>query len=333
MNETTSSSPIRGRRLGALVLGVGIVMVGLTQWLVPVGGPPLYDGVTTVAPYLWLKPPAGASGGAQGSTGTVGIEGGKNRLIAIATPELQPQAQLFATPGAFSLPAGTSSLKVSVEPTLPQTLPTDGHIEGNVYRISVTNQDGTPLVAPASAEVTVGLRGPYTTANQVIAVDDAQGWHKLKTEDAGFAASYLAVTTGGGDYAMVAPGPGGPYPTATPAAGAASTGPGGSAGTAGSSAPSAEPLPSIGEIGGSPASSAGPSSVLGSIGPVGSTGPGASSADSGASGSANGSSGLPIVPLAVVIVLALAGVGLVLWSRGRRGPPPTGPRYQGAHRR
>ncbi len=197
-----------------------MVLVGVAQWISPLGAPPLYDGVTTVAPYLWLLPPAGAAGGAQGATGTSGVAAGTNRLIAIATPELQPQAQLFATPGAFVLPAGTTSIKLSIEPVLPQALPTDGHIEGNVYRISVDNQAGVPLVAPASAEVTVGLRGPYTTPNQVIAVDDGTGWHKLKTDDAGFAASYLAVVTGGGDYAMVAPGPGGPYPTATPVGGA-----------------------------------------------------------------------------------------------------------------
>ena len=241
---------------------------------------------------------------------------GTNRLIAIATPELQPQAQLFATSGAFVLPAGTTSIKLSIEPVLPQTLPTDGHIEGNVYRISVGNQAGVPLVAPASAEVTVGLRGPYTTPNQVIAVDDGTGWHKLKTDDAGFAASYLAVVTGGGDYAMVAPGPGGPYPTATPVGGASggssapSAGPG-----AASSGPSAGPsvgfIPSIGEIGGSAAPSAGPAEAGNSSG-----------------------GGPPIAPIAIVVVLAVAVVAFVAWRGRRRGPPPgQPPRYQGAHRR
>ncbi len=267
-----------------------------------------------MAPYLWLIPPAGAAGGAEGAKGSAGVDNGKNRLIAIATPELQPQAQLFATSGTFVLPAGTTSIKLSIEPVLPHELPTTGHIEGNVYRFSITNQAGVPLMAPASAEVTVGLRGPYTTANQAIAVDNGSGWTNLKTDDAGFAASYLAVVTGGGDYAMVAPGPGGPYPTATPVGG------GPAASAAGSGGPSAAAstgpsigvvVPSIGEIGGSAAPSQAP-----------------------AEGDSSSGGGLPIVPIALVVVLAAVGLGLIAALRNRRRPPPgPPPRYQGAHRR
>jgi hypothetical protein len=169
-------------------------------------------------------------------------------------------------------------------------------------------------MAPASAEVTVGLRGPYTTANQAISVDNGSGWTNLKTDDAGFAASYLAVVTGGGDYAMVAPGPGGPYPTATPIGGGPAASAAGSGGP--SSPASAGPsigvvVPSIGEIGGSAAPSQAPSET-----------------DTSSGG------GPPIVPIAVVVVLAAVGLGLITALRNRRGPPPgPPPRYQGAHRR
>ncbi len=320
MSGPRRAAPDRDRRLALVVLGLGVGLVGLAQWLAPLGGPPLYDGVTVVAPYLWLIPPAGSAGGAQGATGTAGVDQGKNRLIAIATPELQPQAQLFATSGTFILPAGTTSIKLSIEPVLPQSLPPDGHIEGNVYRISVTSQDGSPLEAPASAEVTVGLRSPTTDAGQLIEVDAGQGWQKLKTDDAGFAASYLAVVTGGGDYAMVAPGSGGPYPTATPVGGKAggssapSGGPpaGGSAPPASSVGPSSVVIPSIGEIGGSLAPSTAPAAV-----------------DTTSAG------GPPVAGILVLVVLVIVGGALFLLSRSRRGGPPSGrsTRYQGAHRR
>jgi hypothetical protein len=304
----------RNLRTGLVVVGLGIVAIGLAQWLAPLGAPPLYDGVTTVAPYLWLLPPAGSAGGAMGAEGTAGVDAGKNRLIAIATPELQPQAQLFATSGTFVLPKGTTSIKLSIEPILPETLPANGHIEGNVYRFSITNQDGAALVAPATAEVTVGLRGPFTTPSQVIAVNDGSGWRNLKTDDAGFAASYLAVVTGGGEYAMVAPGAGGPYPTATPVGGAAASA---AASAGGSLGPSAGPssgvvVPSIGEIGGSAAPSSAPLPAAASAG-----------------------GGPPVALIAAGLVIVLVGAGVVLASRNRRRGPPPGrpPRYQGAHRR
>jgi hypothetical protein len=292
-------------------VGLGVVAIGLAQLLAPLGAPPLYDGVTTVAPYLWLLPPAGAAGGAMGAEGAAGIDAaGKNRLIAIATPELQPQAQLFATPGAFVLPKGTTSIKLSIEPILPETLPANDHIEGNVYRFSITNQDGTALTAPATAEVTVGLRGPFTTPNQVIAVNDGQGWRNLKTDDAGFAASYLAVVTGGGEYAMVAPGAGGAYPTATPVGGPAASAAASGGASAGPS--SGVVVPSIGEIGGSAAPSSAPAP-----------------ADASAGG------GPPVGPIVAGLVIVLVVAGVVLASRNRRRGPPPGrpPRYQGAHRR
>jgi hypothetical protein len=301
----------RDRRLGLAALGLGILLIALAQRIAPMAGPPLYDGIAQVDPYAWLVPPAGARGGATGALGSAGLDHGTNRLIAIATPENPPQAQLFATSGALTLPAGTTSIKLSIQPILPQTLPADGHIDGNVYRISVTNQVGTPLTAPASADVTVVLRSPHLDANQTIEMDAGQGWQQLKTQDEGFAASYLAVVTSFSDFAMVAPGAGPPYPTATPPGGTSA-----SASDGGSAAPSALPsasidVPSIGIVGGSPSPSAGP--VVG---------------DTSSGG------GPPIALIGVVVVLALIGAGIARWSRGRRKPPiHRPPAYRGAHRR
>ncbi len=281
----------RGR--GLLAVGLGVLLIAFAQRISPMTGPPLYDGLPQVDPYVWLVPPAGARGGAQGAEGSAAVDHGTSRVAVVATPENPPQAQLFAAPGALILPAGTTSIKLSIKPIVPVELPTVGHILGNVYRVSVTNQAGTALTAPVSAEVTVVMRSPHLGPNQTIEVDVGGGWQPLKTQDEGFAASYLAVVTHFGDFAMVAPG------AASPAASAA-----------GSAAPSAtDAVPSIGVVGGSPDPSSAP-------GPV----------------DALSGGGLPVVPIIVVIGLVMIGTIVVLWSRSRRRPPGP-PSYRAAHRR
>ena len=301
----------RDRRLGLAALGLGVLLIAFAQRIAPMAGPPLYDGIVQVDPYAWLVPPAGLRGGAQGAVGSAGLDHGTNRLIAIATPENPPQAQLFATSGALTLPPGTTSIKLAIKPILPQTLPADGHIDGNVYRITVTNQAGTPLTAPASTDVTVVLRSPHLDANQAIEMYAGPGWQRLQTQDEGFAASYLTVVTSFGDFAMVAPGAGPPNPTATPPGGAsASTSGGGSPGTSGLPSASND-VPSIGIVGGSPSPSAGP-----------------------VAGDTSSGGGPPIFLVIAVIALVVLGAALALWSRGRRQPPTRRPpTYRGAHPR
>ena len=299
------------RRLGLAVSGLGVVLIGLAQLIAPLTQPPLYDGLTQNLPYIWLVPPAGAKGGATGNAGSTGVDHGVNRLVAIDTPEPDTQAQLLATSGALTLPTGTTEIRFSIKPVLPASLPPEGHIDGNVYRFSVTNQAGTALTAPASALVTVVLRSPHSDTDRTMWVDTSQGWQKLNSQNQG-PGVYLAVVTQFGDFAMVAPGAAAsPYPTAKPSSGVpASTSPS-SAGA--SQLPIAtDDVPSIGVVGGSLAPSAGPVAGDGSA----------------------GGGGPPIALIVVIVVLALVGALVGLWSRGRRRPPPTRrpPTYRGAHR-
>ena len=46
---------------------------------------------------------------------------------------------------------GARGIKVAITPVHPDVAPASGHIDSNVYRISVTDDSGTPLTAPASA--------------------------------------------------------------------------------------------------------------------------------------------------------------------------------------
>jgi hypothetical protein len=299
----------RDRRLGLAALGLGILMIGVSQRIAPLTEPPLYDGVYVPLPYVWFVPPAGLKGGAKGAKGSVGVDGTANRLIAIATPEQDPQAQLLATSGALVLPAGTTSIKFSIEPVLPTELPADGHIDGNVYQISVTNQAGAPLSAPPSALVTVVLVSPHSDPDRTIELDMGQGWQKLATQNQG-PGVWLAVVSQFGQFAVVAPGPAAsPYPTATPAGGVLlSAAP--SVAASSSTPASVGDLPSIGVVSGSPSPSQAPS---------------AAAAPGG---------GPPIVPIGVGVALVILLAGATLFARSRRKPPTRPPpTYRGAHRR
>lgn len=63
--------------------------------------------------------------------------------------------------------------------------------------------------------MTVVIRGPEGTVGATIERYADGAWKPLKTEETGSAAQYLAVVTEFGVFTLVAPGPGGPYPTAT----------------------------------------------------------------------------------------------------------------------
>ncbi len=212
------------RRLGLASLAAGLLVVVLAQLATPLGGPPLYDGIVPIEPYRWLSPPPGHPGGAEGASATVALEAGKSPLIALATPELSPQAQVFAAPGSLRLSRGATSIAVSIQPIPLEAPPLDGYVDGNVYSIDLNDQSGTPATAPASAGVTVVMRSADPTlADATIERFDGSAWRSLETSPAGFGA-FLAVVTDFGDFAVVATGRS-PYPTLTPTGASAGSSP------------------------------------------------------------------------------------------------------------
>lgn len=184
------------------------------------GGRPwisLYDGIVPAEPYVYLDPPPGQPGNPKGATATLALEGGQSPLIAVATPELVPQAQIFAVPGSMILPAGTTKIDVSIAAVEPPALPTDGHIAGNVYAINVTNQAGAALTADPADQVSIVLRAPDPlTATATVARFDGTNWVAVTTDPAGVGATFSAVVTQFGDFAVLLPGPA-PSNAASPA--------------------------------------------------------------------------------------------------------------------
>jgi hypothetical protein len=281
------------RRSGLLALGFGLALV-LGARLVPgLGGPPLYDGVVPVGPYLWLQPADGQQGGAQGATARVAVKSGQNDLVALATPESMPQAQVLAIPGAFVLPAESASLDATIEPVPPAGQPMDGQLASNVYRFSVKDAYGGEVPFRASAQVSIVLRSADPTLlSGVIERWNGTVWVPIKTAPPQTNGGYLAVVTELGDFAVVKPGTLGPGGSGAASPGAASSG----------SASSASASSGNGFASGSPVASA--------------LAPGPSAADGG-----NSSGGTSLVlPLAAAAVVAIV-VFVVLVLVGRRSQP------------
>ena len=236
-----------GRRGVALpVLGAGVLLIVAARFILP-AAPPLYDGIVPIEPYVWLDPPAGHPGGATGAMAEIAVRNGKSALVAVATPELEPQAQIFASPGSLALSPGALKIKVSIKPVPAAGAPADGHVDGNVYRITVIDDKGTALTAPLAARVSVVLRATDPArAEATIARFSAGSWQPLKTSGGGFAGSFISVVTEFGDFAVIVPGPGPSTaatagPTATEAASVVASGL--SAASPGRSAVSNVPIP------------------------------------------------------------------------------------------
>ena len=206
----------RGAALSGL--GAGFLLIVVARLVLP-AAPPLYDGIVPIEPYVWLDPPPGETGGAKGASADIPVRGGKSPLVAVATPELEPQAQIFAPPEGLNVPPGARTIKVSIEPVPSEGVPTDGHIDGNVYRINVLDDTGTVLTAPASARVSVVLRATDPAQPEAtIARFSAGSWQPLKTSSSGFGGSFISVVTEFGDFAVIVPGPGRTAPATAPQA-------------------------------------------------------------------------------------------------------------------
>jgi hypothetical protein len=225
-----------------VALGLGLVL--LVRIRDPRPAPPLYDGVIVVAPYLWLDPPPGELGGALGTSAKVAVTGGQNRIVAVATAEEPPQAQILATPGALVLGQGATSLSVSIAPVEPVQPVPDGYIDGNVYRFVVVDQLGRPATAPASAYVSIFLRAANPAdVDGTIEQFDGTSWVPLVSSSEG-GAGFLAIVTTFGDFAVVGTGASPfatPTPTATEAPSTAATAPEATIPGAATPTPSASP--------------------------------------------------------------------------------------------
>ena len=186
-------------------LAAGLGLIAAAQLVAPVGSPPLYDGVIVQDPYRYLAPGQGQTGSPTSYRASLPVGGGTSPQFVAATTENPPQAQLIADSGAFVLPAGTTSLTVSIEPVAVSTPASSGQLTGNAYQVSVTDQSGTDLSIGSTTSPTVILRAPDGVFSGVISRLVGATWQGLPTEQGGQPGIFLSNVTELGEFAVIEP--------------------------------------------------------------------------------------------------------------------------------
>lgn len=186
----------------AIVTGLGLALA--VQVRAPVGVP-LYDGVVVTEPYRYLHPTsADQPDDPTSADSTEPVSGNKSPVFAIATDEQPPQAQLVAQADAFQLPSGTTELDISIKPVDPQAQPTTGSIASNVYRVTITNQDGAPVTAkPCDACRSLVLRAPPEVTDGTVAHFENGAWVGVATFHASTVGMFQVNTEALGDFAVI----------------------------------------------------------------------------------------------------------------------------------
>jgi hypothetical protein len=195
----------RARRAGLAALALGLAAAALLHGRL--GGPPVYDGIIVPPePYRWESPPPNLRAGnkpplpgdatlpvANGQVAGGGVQTGDNQVV------------IYFGPGTFKAPAGTQSVKCTIEPDPNPPAPPPGvEFRGNVYRIGCVAQ-------PSGASVTLAsifhltLRFP-PGAFREIEYYDGTGWRTLATLRAPGGDPYASVNAPGfGEYAATSP--------------------------------------------------------------------------------------------------------------------------------
>jgi hypothetical protein len=196
--------PLQGRILAApIVLAAGIGMIVAAQVLAPVSAP-LFDSLTVLGPYHYLAPTSGQTGAPTSATVTEPLANGASPGFNAATSESPPQAQLIASPDAFQLAPGSTSVTITIKPIAPPAPSTVGTILGNVYSYSVTDQNGVALATKAGTDVTLVLRAPDATTEAVVAQYTGGAWALIASSPSGTPAFFLGTVSSFGDFALVA---------------------------------------------------------------------------------------------------------------------------------
>jgi hypothetical protein len=186
-------------RLAAALMVAGLGTAWLAQLISPSPTAPLFDGVFVEDPYLFVEPPPSAGGNPLSVEVTNSVVDGAVPLLAAATAEVPPQAQIIAQADAFEISADSSSITVSITPSAPR----DPGLVGNVYTFSVTDQEGSPLAIRPGALVTIVLRAPEQNLVAQVARFDGDEWVTLPTQHGGLPDLFAANIEQLGDYGVL----------------------------------------------------------------------------------------------------------------------------------
>ena len=202
------------RVLPALALvAVGLAALGVAQVAGPARRLPLYDGVVVEDPYRYAAPSPGQAGTPGTGESVVQVSGTGSPSVVLSTGENPPQAQLIAPGGAFAVAAGATSLTGTLTPLAPTAAQAQAGAVGNVYRMTVTDQNGQQVALASGAQATVILRAPNQHVQVAVGRWDGTSFTNLTTTTGNQADLLRTQADRLGDFALVpgsstGPGPG-----------------------------------------------------------------------------------------------------------------------------
>ena len=187
------------------MLVLAAVLLTVVWRVAPAASPPIYDGVCAADPYRAL----GSSTPPSSATKMYGpVTAGSFQTSEVVTTETPPQAQLLLVDGTFVSPEPFTVSITPIAPPGPQ--PSDGSIDGNVYRILAVTASGKQLnPVDAAHSATLLLRGTGMNPARTMERLDGTTWTGLRTLLAGCGDTFEAATPRLGDFALVVPKQGG----------------------------------------------------------------------------------------------------------------------------
>ena len=188
------------RRHGGVVVLVAVAALAAVWRVLPAASPPIYDGNCIADPYVTL----GGSPAPQGASMSFPATQTPFPASEVFTGETPPQAQVLMESGSFD---NTVALTISVEPVAaPAVQPSNGAVEGNVYKFSSVNATGVAVAPRPNVLLTIVLRGTKSVPPPIIDRFNGTTWTPLTTQNSGCGNTFLATSTQLGEFAAVAPG-------------------------------------------------------------------------------------------------------------------------------
>lgn len=172
------------------MLGFAVLALGATVTIRPPHAPPLYDGLGFPdEPYRWVTTPPGLEGAPRAPTPaavTIGVTDGMSDGSRAFSSEQGPQIAFAVRDGAFTVPAGATSIEVTASPeAAPAARPANGALVSNLYRLKAI-ADGKPVTLAPNATVIINLRASQsTTQNVIISTWDGARWTQVATRQVG----------------------------------------------------------------------------------------------------------------------------------------------------
>jgi hypothetical protein len=186
------------RRQTILVLALAVAALTVAWRVMPNASPPVYDGLCTADPYRLLGSNPAPESASKTYAATASFQ-----TSEFTTSENPAQAQVLMTDGTFVSP--DAPFTVSVTPVSPPAItPTDGQIDGNVYRLTAMTATGTPL--QPQQPITLVLRATRSNPPRTMERFDGTAWKRLQTFSEGCGDTFEATTDRTDDFAMVANG-------------------------------------------------------------------------------------------------------------------------------